>query len=115
MKPASLNAFDIISLFPDFVLSNLIKIFRSDARFTTQNSASTIISRIEEVASMGVLCFPQVKKKDGTVKMQGRKEGRKGKLAIHAEIFEITPAFHVVEVKKNQEILQNAGSFVIKA
>ncbi|PHT49693.1 CBL-interacting protein kinase 5 [Capsicum baccatum] len=47
MKPASLNAFDIISLFPFFVLSNLVekdKSCRSDARFTTQNSASTIVS-----------------------------------------------------------------------
>lgn len=32
--------------------------------------------------------------------MQGSKEGRKGQLAIDAEIFEITPAFHVVEVTK---------------
>ncbi|KAF3632027.1 hypothetical protein FXO38_23185 [Capsicum annuum] len=32
--------------------------------------------------------------------MQGSKQGRKGQLEIDAEIFEITPAFHVVEVKK---------------
>ncbi|PHT82914.1 hypothetical protein T459_11357 [Capsicum annuum] len=56
MKPASLNAFDIISLFPFFVLSNLVekdKSCRSDARFTTQNSASTIVSRLEEIDSIG--------------------------------------------------------------
>ncbi|TMX02689.1 hypothetical protein EJD97_020425 [Solanum chilense] len=100
MKPTCLNAFDIISLSPGFDLSSLFekdKSHRSDARFTTQKSASTIVSRLEEVASMGSF---KVKKKDGTVKMQGSKEGRKGQLAIDAEIFEITPAFHVVQVTK---------------
>ncbi|PHT49717.1 CBL-interacting protein kinase 5 [Capsicum baccatum] len=53
MNPTSLNAFDIISLSPAFDLSSLFKkdkSCRSDARFTTQNSASTIVSRLEEVA-----------------------------------------------------------------
>ncbi|KAH0684388.1 hypothetical protein KY290_023112 [Solanum tuberosum] len=100
MKPTCLNAFDIISLSPGFDLSSLFekdKSHRSDARFTTQKSASTIVSRLEEVASMGSF---KVKKREGTVKMQGSKEGRKGQLAIDAEIFEITPAFHVVQVTK---------------
>ncbi|XP_059284908.1 CBL-interacting protein kinase 5-like [Lycium ferocissimum] len=100
MKPTCLNAFDIISLSPGFDLSSLFekdKSHRSDARFTTQKSATTIVSRLEQVASMGSF---KVKKKDGMVKMQGSKEGRKGQLAIDAEIFEITPAFHVVEVTK---------------
>ncbi|KAK6793264.1 hypothetical protein RDI58_006717 [Solanum bulbocastanum] len=100
MKPTCLNAFDIISLSPGFDLSSLFekdKSHRSDARFTTQKSASTIVSRQEEVASMGSF---KVKKKDGTVKMQGSKEGRKGQLAIDEEMFEITPAFHVVQVTK---------------
>ncbi|KAH0760391.1 hypothetical protein KY290_016464 [Solanum tuberosum] len=98
MKPTCLNAFDIISLSPGFDLSSLFekdKSHRLDVRFTTQKSASTIVSRLEEVASMGSF---KVKKKNGTVKMKGNKEGRKGQLAIDAEIFEITPAFHVVHV-----------------
>ncbi|PHU19074.1 hypothetical protein BC332_10225 [Capsicum chinense] len=56
MKLTFLNAFDIISLSPAFDLSNLFekdKNCRSDARFTTQNSTSNIVSRLEEVASMG--------------------------------------------------------------
>ncbi|XP_049394052.1 CBL-interacting protein kinase 5-like isoform X2 [Solanum stenotomum] len=57
MKPTyCLNAFDIISLSPGFDLSSLFekdKSHRSDARFTTQKSASSIVSRLEEVASMG--------------------------------------------------------------
>jgi hypothetical protein len=32
--------------------------------------------------------------------MEGMKEGRKGLLAIDAEIFELTPNFHLVELKK---------------
>ena len=33
--------------------------------------------------------------------MEGSKEGRKGILSIDAEIFEVTPSFHLVEVKKS--------------
>lgn len=32
--------------------------------------------------------------------MEGSKEGRKGVLAVDAEIFEATPSFHLVEIKK---------------
>jgi len=43
-----------------------------------------------------------VKKKDGgLLKMEGSKAGRKGLLGIDAEIFEITPLFHLVEMKKS--------------
>jgi len=33
--------------------------------------------------------------------MEGESEGRKGVLSIDAEIFEVTPSFHLVEIKKN--------------
>lgn len=33
--------------------------------------------------------------------MEGTKEGMKGVLGIDAEIFEITPVFHLVELKKS--------------
>lgn len=33
--------------------------------------------------------------------MEGSKAGRKGLLGIDAEIFEITPLFHMVEMKKS--------------
>ncbi|OIT37163.1 PREDICTED: CBL-interacting protein kinase 5-like [Nicotiana attenuata] len=100
MKPTCLNAFDIISLSPGFDLSGLFekeKERKSDARFTAKKPASIIVSKLEEVASNESF---NVKKKDGTVTMQSIKEGRKGQLAIDAEIFEITPSFHVVEVSK---------------
>ncbi|CAL9126827.1 unnamed protein product [Musa acuminata var. zebrina] len=101
MKPTSLNAFDIIALSPGFDLSGLFETGnreKQEARFTTQKPASAIVSKLEEIAEMEHF---KVKKKDGLVKLEGRKDGRKGQLAIDAEIFEVTPAFYVVEVKKS--------------
>ncbi|KAH9290192.1 hypothetical protein KI387_034309, partial [Taxus chinensis] len=37
---------------------------------------------------------------DCKIKMQGSKDGRKGNLVISAEIFEVTPYFFVVELRK---------------
>ncbi|OVA07259.1 Protein kinase domain [Macleaya cordata] len=100
MKPTCLNAFDIISLSPGFNLSPLFEKDnerKSESRFTTTKPASAIVSKLEEIAEMESF---KVKKKDGMVKLQGSKSGRKGHLAIDAEIFEVTPSFYVVEVKK---------------
>ncbi|KAF8413733.1 hypothetical protein HHK36_001726 [Tetracentron sinense] len=99
MKPTCLNAFDIISQSPGFNLSGLFENsdHKPEARFTTTKPASAIVSKFEEIAEMESF---KVKKKDGKMKLQGSKEGRKGQLAIEAEIFEVTPSFHVVEVKK---------------
>ncbi|CAH9137912.1 unnamed protein product [Cuscuta epithymum] len=101
MKPTCMNAFDIISLSPSFNLSGLFDVDtnrKPESRFTTQQTASTIVSKLEEIAMTESF---RVEKKDGTVKLQGSKQGRKGQLAIDAEIFEVTPSFHVVEVKKS--------------
>lgn len=101
MKPTCMNAFDIISLSPSFDLSGLFDVDTSkkpESRFTTQQSASTIVSKFEEIAMSEHF---KMQKKDGMVKLQGNKQGRKGQLAIDAEIFEVTPSFHVVEVKKS--------------
>lgn len=101
MKPTSLNAFDIISLSPVFDLSGLFERRGSrekvESRFTTQMPVAMIVSKLEEIAQVESF---KVKKKEGMVKLQGSKEGRKGLLAIDAEIFQVTPSFHVVEVKK---------------
>ncbi|KAK9936593.1 hypothetical protein M0R45_013425 [Rubus argutus] len=101
MRPTCYNAFDIISLSPGFDLSGLfecnMKQRSSQTRFTTTKSASTIVSKFEEIAQMERF---KCMKKDGTVKLQGSREGRKGQLGIDAEIFEVTPSFFVVEVKK---------------
>ncbi|KAJ4837822.1 CBL-interacting protein kinase 18 [Turnera subulata] len=100
-KPCNLNAFDIISYSPGFDLSGLFeeKEQKKDVRFTSNRPASTIISKLEDVARRLKL---KIKKKDGgELKLEGSKEGRKGVLGIDAEIFEITPYFHLVEMKKS--------------
>ncbi|KAJ9136024.1 hypothetical protein P3X46_033140 [Hevea brasiliensis] len=100
VKPTNYNAFNIISLSKGFDLSGLFEKDsnqRLEARFTSKEPASTIVSKFQEIAMMESFNF---NKKDGTVKLQGCKEGRKGQLEIDAEIFEVTPSFFVVELNK---------------
>ncbi|CAN6689658.1 unnamed protein product [Malus baccata var. baccata] len=100
MRPTCFNAFDIISLSPGFDLSGLFEKdmnHRPQARFTSTKPAATIVSKFEAIAQTERF---KCMKKDGTLKLQGSKEGRKGQLGIDAEIFEVTPSFHVVEMKK---------------
>lgn len=99
-KLATLNAFDLISLSAGFDISGLFEEtdHRREARFTSDHPASVIISKLEEIAKLLKL---KVKKKDqGVLKMEGSKSGRSGVLAIDAEIFEVTPELHLVEIKK---------------
>lgn len=100
-KPSNLNAFDIISLSAGFDLSGLFEESprKKEVRFTSTKPASVIISALEGIAQ----CLRmKIKKKDGGFfKLEGMKEGRKGKLGIDAEIFEVTPTFHLVELKKS--------------
>ncbi|XP_054779039.1 CBL-interacting serine/threonine-protein kinase 20 [Prosopis cineraria] len=101
VKPSFFNAFDIISLSSGFDLSGLFeedKRRRQQARFTTTQPASKIVSKLEEIAEAESRF--KVVKKDGKVRLEGSKSGRKGTLGIDAEIFEVTSSFHVVEVKK---------------
>ncbi|XVE79898.1 hypothetical protein DITRI_Ditri14bG0094100 [Diplodiscus trichospermus] len=101
VQPPSLNAFDIISLSAGFDLSGLFEGMsqKRETRFTSRQPASVIISKLEEAARRLRL---KVKKKDaGVMKMEALKEGRKGILAIDAEIFQLTPTFHLVEIKKS--------------
>ncbi|KAF8042071.1 hypothetical protein BT93_A0616 [Corymbia citriodora subsp. variegata] len=98
---SNLNAFDIISYSAGFDLSGLFEGVdqRKEVRFTVNKPASTIISKLEDIAKRLRL---KVKKKDGGVmKFEGTKAGRKGLLGFDAEIFEIAPAFHLVEMKKS--------------
>ncbi|KAF7825441.1 CBL-interacting protein kinase 2-like [Senna tora] len=100
-KPCNLNAFDIISFSAGFDLSGLFEESdrKKEVRFTSNKPASIIISKLEEICKRFRL---KVKKKDGGLfKFEGSKEGRKGALGIDAEIFEITPLFHMVELKKS--------------
>jgi len=97
---SNLNAFDIISLSDGFDLSSLFEepCLKKETRFTSLQPAPVIISKIEEVGKHLRL---KVSKRDGgLMKLEGVKEGRKGILSIDAEIFEVTPSFHMVEMKK---------------
>ncbi|GAB2229532.1 hypothetical protein Droror1_Dr00013778 [Drosera rotundifolia] len=97
----NLNAFDIISFSEGFDLSGLFeeKEQKKQVRFTAKQPASSIITKLEEIAKRLKM---KVKKKDGgLMKFEGLKEGRKGVLGFEAEIFEVTPSFHMVEMKKS--------------
>ncbi|KAL9263212.1 CBL-interacting protein kinase 18-like protein [Drosera capensis] len=97
----NLNAFDIISFSEGFDLSGLFeeKEQKKQVRFTAKQPASSIITKLEEIAKRLKM---KVQKKDGgLMKFEGLKEGRKGVLGFEAEIFEVTPSFHMVEMKKS--------------
>ncbi|XP_073061374.1 CBL-interacting serine/threonine-protein kinase 12-like [Primulina eburnea] len=97
-RPASLNAFDIISFSQGFNLSGLFE-EGSDGgtRFVSGAPVSKIISKLEEIAK--IVSFT-VRKKDCRVSLEGSRDGAKGPLTIAAEIFELTPLLRVVEVRK---------------
>lgn len=98
----TLNAFHIISLSEGFDLSPLFeekkREEKEELRFATTRPASSVISKLEEVAKAGKF---SVKKSESRVRLQGQECGRKGKLSVAAEIFAVTPSFLVVEVKKD--------------
>ncbi|KAA0052614.1 hypothetical protein IC582_017821 [Cucumis melo] len=96
-RPASLNAFDIISFSPGFDLSGLFEDGGEEARFVSSAPVSKIISKLEEIAKL--VSFT-VRKKDCRVSLEGSREGVKGPLTIAAEVFELTPKLVMVEVKR---------------
>ncbi|KAL2553560.1 CBL-interacting serine/threonine-protein kinase 12 [Forsythia ovata] len=99
LRPASLNAFDIISFSLGFDLSGLFEEGTDGARFVSGAHVSNIISKLEEIAK--VVSF-SVRKKDCRMSLEGSREGVKGPLTIVAEIFELTPSLRVVDVKKKR-------------
>ncbi|XP_073149491.1 CBL-interacting protein kinase 2-like [Henckelia pumila] len=96
----SLNAFDIISLSAGFDLSGLFEENddKREFKFTSNQPAKNIISKMEDLAKR--LKLKIMKKDGGLLKFEGSKSGRKGVLSVDAEIFEIAPDFHLVEMKK---------------
>ena len=97
-RPASLNAFDIISFSQGLDLSGLFEENGEEARFVSHAPVSKIISKLEEIGN--VVNFI-VRKKGCRVSLQGLRESVKGPLVITAEIFELTPSVVMVELKKN--------------
>ncbi|KAI3666855.1 hypothetical protein L6452_41893 [Arctium lappa] len=101
-KVLNLNAFDIILLSPGFDLTGLFNDNMEDekeVRFMSKQPATTIISKLEEIAKSLKL---QVRKNSGVLlKMERSREGNNGVLAIDLEIFELTPNVHLIEAKRS--------------
>ncbi|PUZ54691.1 hypothetical protein GQ55_5G151700 [Panicum hallii var. hallii] len=97
MRPSSMNAFDIISRSSGLDLSKMFDEEHrpEEARFASRESTAAIVSRLEEIAEARNLSVRVGEK--GRVEMEG---GRRGALAIEAEIFEVAPSVHVVEMRK---------------
>ena len=99
-KLINLNAFDIISLSNGFDLSGIFEenSNKTETKFTSTNTASTIIRKLEEIATS--LRLNVTKKGGGLLNLECSKPGRKGVMSIDAEVFHITQNFHLVEIKK---------------
>ncbi|KAL5222666.1 hypothetical protein ABZP36_027379 [Zizania latifolia] len=96
----NLNAFDIISLSTGFNLSGFFDDTHGhrEERFTTRQPVTILLRKLKELAKRLKL---KVKKKDnGVLRLAAPKEGKKGFLELDAEIFEVTPSFLLVELKK---------------
>ncbi|KAG5008764.1 hypothetical protein AAZX31_07G022200 [Glycine max] len=102
-KPARpfYNAFEIISsLSHGFDLRSLFETRkRSPSMFICKFSASAVLAKVEAVAKK--LNFRVTGKKEFVVRMQGTEEGRKGKLAMTVEVFEVAPEVAVAEFTKS--------------
>ncbi|XP_047944848.1 CBL-interacting protein kinase 32-like isoform X1 [Salvia hispanica] len=99
VKPAAMNAFELISMSKGLDLGNLFdeQGFKRETRFTSKSSAKDIISKIEEAAKP--LGF-DVQKKNYKMRLENSKAGRKGNLNIATEVFQVAPSLHMVEVRK---------------
>uniref|UniRef100_A0A5B7ALC8 non-specific serine/threonine protein kinase n=1 Tax=Davidia involucrata TaxID=16924 RepID=A0A5B7ALC8_DAVIN len=100
-KPAFFNAFEFISsMSSGFDLSSLFESKRkARSLFTSRCSASAIMAKIEAVAKG--LSFKVEKVKGFKVWLQGQSEGRKGRLSVTAEVFQVAPEVTVVEFSKS--------------
>ncbi|KAF8766269.1 hypothetical protein HU200_007783 [Digitaria exilis] len=99
VRPSTMNAFDIIARSSGLDLSKMFdEEHRTEARFASRESTAAIVSRLEEIAKARNLSVT-VKEK-GRVEMERGPDGARGALAIEAEIFEVAPSVHVVEMRK---------------
>uniref|UniRef100_A0A1J3DZM6 non-specific serine/threonine protein kinase n=1 Tax=Noccaea caerulescens TaxID=107243 RepID=A0A1J3DZM6_NOCCA len=110
-RPASLNAFDIISFSSGFDLSGLFEEGGHGARFVSAAPVAKIVSKLEEIAK--AVRFT-VRKKDWSVRLEGCREGAKGPLTIKVEVFELTSSLVVVEVKKKGGNIEEYEEFCNK-
>ncbi|WVZ20473.1 hypothetical protein V8G54_007795 [Vigna mungo] len=99
--PKFFNAFEFISsMSSGFDLSGLFETKRKTAAvFTSKCSAVSIMAKIASAARG--LSFTVAEVKDFKIRLQGSAVGRKGRLAITAEVFEVAPEVAVVEFSKS--------------
>lgn len=100
-SPPFYNAFEFISAMSSgFDLSSLFENKKkSGSMFTSKCAASVILTKLGSAAKK--LNFRVLSDSEFKVKMQGKEEGRKGKLAVTAEVFEVAPEVAVVEFSKS--------------
>ncbi|KAJ4883060.1 CBL-interacting serine/threonine-protein kinase 5 [Raphanus sativus] len=101
VSPKFFNAFEFISsMSSGFDLSSL---FQSERKlrsvFTSRSSAAEIMEKIGAVTKEMDMNVKTTK--DFRVKMEGKTEGRKGRLSMTAEVFEVAPEMSVVEFCKS--------------
>ena len=109
-RRSSLNAFDLISFSPGFDLSGLFEAEGSGsgtgegeqqqnaARFVSAKPVEDILAALERTAAAAAMAVRA--REDGTVVMEGTREGAHGALAVAAEIYELTAELTVVEVRR---------------
>ncbi|KAK0570741.1 hypothetical protein LWI29_005719 [Acer saccharum] len=100
-SPKFFNAFEFISsMSSGFDLSSLFESKKkTGSMFTSKCSANAIMEKLEKVARG--MNFKFAKVKDFKVRLQGMSEGRKGKLSVTVEVFEVAPEVAVVEFLKS--------------
>ncbi|VVB14004.1 unnamed protein product [Arabis nemorensis] len=101
ISPKFFNAFEFISsMSSGFDLSSLFESKRKvQSVFTSRSSATEIMEKIETVTKEMNMKVKTTK--DFKVKMEGKTEGRKGRLSMTAEVFEVAPEIAVVEFCKS--------------
>ncbi|KAJ6852932.1 putative CBL-interacting protein kinase 16 [Iris pallida] len=101
-SPRSYNAFELIStLSSGFDLSGLFESRRTKRTvFTSRRPGEAIMEALEKVGRRLGFDVERAKKRC-RMRMEGRKDGRKGKLALTAEVFEVAPQVAVVEFCRN--------------
>ncbi|KAJ0265930.1 CBL-interacting serine/threonine-protein kinase 5 [Hirschfeldia incana] len=101
VSPKFFNAFEFISsMSSGFDLSSLFQSKRKlRSVFTSRSSATEIVEKIGAVTKEMDMNVKTTK--DFKVKMEGKTEGRKGRLSMTAEVFEVAPEMSVVEFCKS--------------
>ncbi|KAK9069830.1 hypothetical protein SSX86_010226 [Deinandra increscens subsp. villosa] len=101
-SPRFYNAFEFISsMSSGFDLSNMFETNRkSESLFTSKFCASMIMNKLESLARKLNFKILHSNQDEYTLKMEGISEGRKGKLLVTAEVFEVAPEVALVEFSK---------------